>query len=70
MGELMNESEAAELLRLTPNALRKWRQLRKGPRFIKLSERCVRYDRRDLEHWLTSRQVQPHSEPSAQAATA
>lgn len=47
-GELLDEKETAEVLRTAVNTLRNWRALRKGPAFVKIGERLVRYRRTDL----------------------
>ena len=57
--KLLSEREASRFLDLTPSALRKWRQLRKGPAFVRLSSRCVKYRVADLEKFLSDRIVTP-----------
>lgn len=49
---LLRESEAAAFLGFTRRALQNWRQSNKGPRFIRISSRAVRYRRRDLIEWM------------------
>jgi len=51
-GDLLNEREAAVLLRLAVATLRNWRALKQGPRFVKLGMRAVRYRRADLEAFI------------------
>lgn len=58
---MLSEREAAKLLGLTPSALRKWRQIHRGPHFFRLSARCVRYIRQDIESWIAEGQVQPEA---------
>lgn len=61
MGEvksMKNEKQAAEILGCTVSALRKWRLLRKGPVYIKVS-RLVRYSEADLAAFLDANRVQP-----------
>lgn len=60
--KLVGEREASALLDLTPSALRKWRQLHKGPAFIRLSARCVKYKLSDLEKFIGERVVTPGPE--------
>jgi len=48
-GDLVDEREAAAILRVEVRTLRNWRALSKGPRFRKIGERMVRYHRSDLE---------------------
>ena len=52
---LLTEVQAAELLQVTPRAVQKWRAEGTGPRFIRISGRCVRYRRRDLIEWTEAR---------------
>ena len=48
---LVLEQFAADFLGVTPRALQKWRMTGAGPRFVRISSRCVRYRRRDLVEW-------------------
>ncbi len=48
---LLNEHEAACLLRLSVKTLRRWRWAGRGPRFLKL-ESAVRYDPIDLSAYI------------------
>lgn len=47
-GDLVSESEAAEILCTCVQTLRNWRWRREGPRFRKIGQRMVRYHRADL----------------------
>ncbi len=51
---LLNEAESAQFLGLSPNTLNRWRCLRKGPEFVKLGGRSVRYRLSDLTAWVES----------------
>lgn len=55
--ELMTTQQATAYLTLGPQTLAQWRYLRRGPRFIKLGERNVRYLRSDLDAWVESQCV-------------
>lgn len=46
--DLLNELEAAAMLRASLSVLRNWRWQRIGPRYHKLGQRMVRYRRSDL----------------------
>ena len=48
---LINEKEAGAFLNLTNRAMQNMRQRGDGPRFIRLSSRCIRYRRIDLQAW-------------------
>lgn len=52
--EFLNTKQAAEYLGLKPNTLDIWRQVGKGPAFVKVG-RYVRYRRRDIDTWIESR---------------
>lgn len=52
---LETEREAADFLGVTVRALQKWRATGTGPRFVRISGRCVRYRRRDLISWAEAR---------------
>jgi predicted site-specific integrase-resolvase len=46
MGEkLLDEDEVADIIGISPHTLRSWRVhgRQRGPRFLKVSARCVRY---------------------------
>jgi predicted DNA-binding transcriptional regulator AlpA len=60
---LLTQKEAAAILNLSPRALEGWRMLRKGPVFIRLSNRAVRYRASDLEKWLREREVNTQHDP-------
>jgi predicted DNA-binding transcriptional regulator AlpA len=50
---LLTETEVSKQLRVGLAALRKWRVMRRGPRFVKIGS-LVRYRPGDVEDWLTS----------------
>lgn len=47
-GDLVDENEAAAILGTAVRTLRNWRSLGKGPRWVKIGQRLVRYGRHDL----------------------
>ena len=53
--ELILETEAAEFLDLTPRSMQAMRQRGGGPRFIRLSSRCIRYTRTLLKSYADAR---------------
>ena len=59
---LLREIDAAKLLGLTPRALQAWRYYGKGPSFVRISKRCIRYRRRDLVAWIDQRIARSTSE--------
>ncbi len=50
--QLLNERDTGRLLGVSVAALRRWRREHRGPQHIHL-ERCVRYDIRAIEKFLT-----------------
>ena len=51
LDRLITEKEAAEYLGVTRRALQAWRLSGKGPQFVKISQRCVRYRLREINIW-------------------
>lgn len=54
---MLNDVEAAALLGVAPATLNRWRAERIGPAFVRLSGRCVRYRREDVERYIESRRI-------------
>ncbi len=52
--DLLTAEEVAALLAVSTRTLANWRVLRKGPRWIRLGERCIRYSRADLSAFIAS----------------
>ena len=55
LDQLLTEKEAAELICYTPRALQNWRVRGGGPKYVKVSARSIRYQRRDVLNWIDSR---------------
>lgn len=53
--DLLTETEAAKRLGFSPRTLQAWRFKGCGPRFLRISSRCVRYRESELDEWLASR---------------
>lgn len=49
---LLDSESTAALLGISPRTLEGWRRRGRGPRFLRLSHRVVRYRRSDLAKWL------------------
>ena len=60
----LNESRAAELISVNPRTLQQWRLRGTGPKFVRISSRCVRYRYRDLMAWAEDRLRSSTSEGS------
>lgn len=52
---LIDEREAAVFVGFTVRALQGWRCRGRGPPFIKINGRCIRYRRSDLRDWAEAR---------------
>lgn len=52
---LLIEQEVAPILRVSIRTLQKWRVNGKGPPFIRVSARAIRYRRNDLDGWIERR---------------
>jgi predicted DNA-binding transcriptional regulator AlpA len=51
---LLNEHDVARITGLSVASVRRWRLLRKGPRYLKIGA-AVRYKPEDMAAWLKSR---------------
>jgi len=60
---LLNEREAATFLGYTIRALQNWRLRGGGPTYVKVSERSIRYRRRELMAWVEKRLRTSTSDP-------
>ncbi len=56
---LLTPEEVSNLIGVPVSTLAQWRSQRRGPPYIKLEGRLVRYRTSDLEAYLGSRIVQP-----------
>ena len=43
-----------EFLSLKPTTLNQWRWSSKGPKYVRIEERTIRYRHQDLQHWINS----------------
>ncbi len=64
---LVNETEAASILKLKVTTLRRWRWAGKGPRFLKIGA-AVRYDSADLTTFIEAGRRNSTSDPGPEAA--
>ncbi|MGD1212142.1 MAG: helix-turn-helix domain-containing protein [Candidatus Acidiferrales bacterium] len=56
---LLTPAQAAEVLGIPEGTLAQWRSQRRGPTFIKLEGRLVRYRVRDLDSYISGCVVEP-----------
>ncbi len=52
---LLTEREAADFLGVTARCLQAWRYRGGGPKFVRISSRCIRYRKDDLAEWVEER---------------
>lgn len=64
MQKLLNTTEAAPLVGVSPKTLMNWRVLGMGPKHIRAG-RKVAYDVNDIEAWKNVRRVASTSQPIA-----
>ena len=50
--QLLNEGQVAEITGLNVRTLRNWRLFGKGPVFLRISRKAVRYHVNDVEAWI------------------
>ena len=65
MPDLLNTVEAAELLRLNPQTLNRWRRQGTGPAYLRVGKK-VMYQTDQITAWLTAQRKAP-GEPEALA---
>ncbi len=61
--ELLTEPEAAARLRMLPATLRRWRWAGRGPAYIRVSGRAIRYAVSDIEAFVTAARRTSTSDP-------
>jgi predicted DNA-binding transcriptional regulator AlpA len=59
--QLLNERELATTCGISVLTLRKWRSLRRGPRFLKIGS-LVRYRPEDVDAWINRQSAVPCEE--------
>ena len=64
MEDLLDPEHVARILKLrSARVLEAWRRNGSGPPFIRVSSRCIRYHRADLDAWINERRVDDDSDP-------
>ncbi len=56
---LLSPKQAAQYLGVSVRAIELWRQLNTSPPFFRVTKRCIRFRREDLDNWLNERRVAP-----------
>ena len=65
---LLTPPEAARIFNLSERALENWRHRGGGPKFVRVSGRCIRYRRGDLLAWIGERLRNSTSDPGGREA--
>ena len=52
---LMTEIQAAEYLGVTRQCMSNWRYTGKGPLYVEISKKCIRYRAKDINEFIDSR---------------
>ncbi len=63
MEELLSTPDAARVLGMKPSALENWRWKGRGPPFVRVTARAIRYRREDLERFIKERLRRSTSDP-------
>lgn len=50
--ELLTFREVAAILKLNPQTMIEWRRSDRGPKWVRIGQKTVRYRRSDLEAWI------------------
>jgi predicted DNA-binding transcriptional regulator AlpA len=62
--KFLSRAEAAAFLGLRPQTLANLTWQNAGPPYVRLSSRCLRYDRDELIAWMKQREVRPGQKPA------
>ena len=65
---LLTPKQVARQLGVTRTTLESWRLRGGGPKFVRVSKRCIRYRRQDLQVWIEERIRTSTSDPGGSAA--
>ena len=54
---LLTEAQVSRILGIKQRTLQQWRLTERGPKFLKLSARVVRYRLSDVQNWISEAQL-------------
>lgn len=57
--ELLTQKELCDLFKISEKTAESWRFYGRGPGYIKLSKRCIRYRKSDVFEYMTKNTVAP-----------
>lgn len=55
---LLDTKELSKMLGVTTNTLQIWRHQGKGPKYIRLTRRAVKYQEQDVLNWIESKAIE------------
>jgi hypothetical protein len=61
---VMKETQAAEILCVAVQTLRNWRHQRKGPPYLVVGKRGIRYEIDDLKNYIDRKKIYPEGQVS------
>ncbi len=62
MATFLNEQQLADMFGVTVRTIQQWRWSGRGPKFVRISRRCVRYREEDIDAFVAGRVVGSTSE--------
>lgn len=62
LGDLIATKEAARILGVTVGTMADWRWRGKGPQYVRLGERCIRYSKKALRDYIEANTCQSTSQ--------
>lgn len=65
---LLTPNQVARQLGVTRTTLESWRLRGGGPKFVRVSKRCIRYRRQDIQAWIEERIRTSTSDPGGNTA--
>jgi hypothetical protein len=68
MGKMLDTTEAGDHIGVPGKTLANWRSLRKGPPFVKLAGRTIRYREEDLDAYIAENRCSPEEIVVAKAS--
>ncbi len=64
---LLTEKETSKITGFSIRTHQKWRIEGRGPKFMRISSRAIRYRRQDIEQWIESQQLRSSTSDSDDA---
>lgn len=68
MGKMLDTDAAGDRIGIPAKTLANWRSLKKGPPFVRLAGRTIRYREEDLEAYIAANRCSPEEMATAEAS--